>query len=169
MKQHSLSISDVAEAFPEPLHWCSVFYYELKMRVGDVFHADRSSLTIDGFTEPCYRGDRFSLGSLSQVNRPLQVEMTRRHIGRGLRFHYFSGEVYVECLSDAAIFVQSPSCNRFHGWHPATVVKIPPSKLIDSLDSATRSYETVFSLTHMCAIRISFVKGWGADYRSKML
>uniref|UniRef100_A0A183SIQ4 MH2 domain-containing protein n=1 Tax=Schistocephalus solidus TaxID=70667 RepID=A0A183SIQ4_SCHSO len=191
-----------------PLNWCSVFYYELNNRVGDVFHASKPKLTVDGFTEPSYGTDRFSLGGLSHVNRPLQVEMTRRHIGtsyltpkraqelltlnlgsafalerkmeakfpsRGLNLHYISSEVFVECLSDAAIFVQSPSCNRLNNWHPATVVKVPPRcnlKLFDNREfaellaqSVSRNYETVFSLTHMCFIRISFVKGWGADYR----
>nr|CAH8825013.1 unnamed protein product [Trichobilharzia regenti] len=160
--------------FSDVQYWCSVFYYELNTRVGDAFHAGRPTLTIDGFTEPCYRSDRFSLGSLSHVNRPLQVEMTRRHIGRGLKLHHIGSEVYLECLSDAAVFVQSPSCNHFHNWHLATVVKVPPKcnlKLFDSTtfasqlaDCMSRSYESVFALTHMCSIRISFVKGWGADY-----
>lgn len=65
-------------------YWCTVFYYELNTRVGDAFHAGRLTLTIDGFTEPCYRADRFSLGSLSHVDRPPQVEMTRRHIGKSI-------------------------------------------------------------------------------------
>ncbi|CAH8467815.1 unnamed protein product [Heterobilharzia americana] len=165
--------------FSDVQYWCSVFYYELNTRVGDAFHAGRPTLTIDGFTEPCYRSDRFSLGSLSHVNRPLQVEMTRRHIGRGLKLHHIGSEVYLECLSDAAVFVQSPSCNHFHNWHPATVVKVPPKcnlKLFDSTtfasqlaDCMSRSYESVFALTHMCSIRISFVKGWGADYRRQTI
>ncbi|KAF8561592.1 hypothetical protein P879_06211 [Paragonimus westermani] len=165
--------------FSDLKYWCTVFYYELNTRVGDAFHASRLTLTIDGFTEPCYRADRFSLGSLSHVNRPAQVETTRRHIGRGLRLHHVGNEVYLECLSDAAIFVQSPSCNHYHNWHPATVVKVPPKcnlKLFDSRAFATqlvecfsRSYESVFALTHMCAIRISFVKGWGAEYRRQTI
>ncbi|CAH8484145.1 unnamed protein product [Schistosoma margrebowiei] len=165
--------------FSDVQYWCSVFYYELNTRVGDAFHAGRPTLTIDGFTEPCYRSDRFSLGSLSHVNRPLQVEMTRRHIGRGIRLHHIGSEVYLECLSDAAVFVQSPSCNRFYSWHPATVVKVPPKcnlKLFDSAafasqlaDNMSRSYESVFSLTHMCSIRVSFVKGWGAEYRRQTI
>ncbi|CAH8487858.1 unnamed protein product [Schistosoma rodhaini] len=165
--------------FSDVQYWCSVFYYELNTRVGDAFHAGRPTLTIDGFTEPCYRSDRFSLGSLSHVNRPLQVEMTRRHIGRGIRLHHIGSEVYLECLSDAAVFVQSPSCNRFYSWHPATVVKVPPKcnlKLFDSTafasqlaDNMSRSYESVFSLTHMCSIRVSFVKGWGAEYRRQTI
>ncbi|CAL8104610.1 unnamed protein product [Calicophoron daubneyi] len=166
-------------SFSDLKYWCTVFYYELNTRVGDAFHAGRLTLTIDGFTEPCYRADRFSLGSLSHVNRPPQVESTRRHIGRGLRLHHVGNEVYLECLSDAAIFVQSPSCNHYHNWHPATVVKVPPKcnlKLFDSRAFATqlvecisRSYESVFALTHMCAIRISFVKGWGAEYRRQTI
>lgn len=160
-------------------YWCSVYYYELNTRVGDAFHAGRSVLIVDGFTEPCYRADRFSLGSLSQVNRPSQVEKTRRHIGRGLKLHHIGDEVYVECLSDASIFVQSPSCNQIHSWHPATVVKVPPKCNLKLFDSTTftnhlaecmsRNYESVFALTHMCAIRISFVKGWGAEYRRQTI
>jgi len=160
--------------YVEPESWCSIVYYELNTRVGEEFRVSSRVVTVDGFTDPTKREDRICLGLLSNVNRNASIEFTRQQVGRGVCISYRNGEVFAQCLSNYAIFVQSRNCNAVHGFHPTTVCKIPTGvslKIFDSHafcrllnDSVLRGYEAVFDMTKMCTIRISFVRGWGAEY-----
>lgn len=165
---------NVEISYKEPAYWCSMCYYELNSRVGETFQTSTTSVIVDGFTDPANNQSRFCLGLLSNVNRNSTIENTRRHIGKGVHIYYVGGEVYAECLSDSAVFVQSRNLNYHHGFHPTTVCKIPPGcalKIFNNQEfaqllsqSVNHGYAAVFELTKMCTIRMSFVKGWGAEY-----
>lgn len=164
--------------YVEPAFWCTVSYYELNQHVGESFHASQPYVNVDGFVDPS-SSSRFCLGVLSNVNRTYESEQCRKLINRGVRLYHMGGDVFAECLSDSPIFVQSANCNTMNGWHPATVCKLPPGcnlKIFSHHEFANilartvpEGYNAVFQLTKMCSIRISFVKGWGNDYRRQAI
>jgi len=89
---------------------CSYIAYvpanQIYLLWGETFHAAQSSLTVDGFTDPS-SAERFCLGLLSNVNRTQHVEITRRHVGKGLwRKHLLC---YVQVTSQILVAV---FCNR---------------------------------------------------------
>lgn len=132
---------------PSLKNWCSVFYYELNNRVGDVFHASKPKFTVDGFTAPSLGTERFSLGGLSHVNRPPQVDMTRRHIGKKCLFCMIClflnfcpcgmGEYLATLLETVLIAViVSTSGNRDANY--------PSDSRIDCfIDPSSRSYQAI--------------------------
>lgn len=166
----------VQVAYEEPAYWASVAYYELNSRVGEAFRCNSNSLTIDGYTSPPDNNtNRFCLGQISNINRNSSIEMTRQHIGRGVHLYFVNDDdLYLECQSEKSVFVQGRMGNYLHNMDLSTVYKVPKNcslKIFNNTEfsrllaqAVNHGYEAVFDLTKMCTIRISFVKGWGAEY-----
>lgn len=114
---------------PAPEYWCSVAYFELDTQVGETFKVPSSkpSVQIDGYVDPS-GGDRFCLGALSNVHRTEQSERARMHIGKGVQLKLEGeGNVWIQCLSDHSVFVQSYYLDREAGRSPGDAVhKIYP-------------------------------------------
>ncbi|EFX80419.1 hypothetical protein DAPPUDRAFT_304115 [Daphnia pulex] len=122
---------------PVPEFWCSVAYFELDTQVGETFKVPSScpTVTVDGYVDPS-GGDRFCLGALSNVHRTDQSERARLHIGKGVQLDLRGeGDVWLRCLSDHSVFVQSYYLDREAGRAPGDAVhKIYPSAYIKVFD-----------------------------------
>ena len=79
--------------YQESSKWCTVSYYELNTRVGEIFHSNSNSFCIDGFTNTMANENRFSLGQFSNIQRNSEIEKTRRSIGKGL-FNFHATIIY---------------------------------------------------------------------------
>ncbi|XP_055646701.1 mothers against decapentaplegic homolog 4 isoform X2 [Falco peregrinus] len=122
---------------PAPEYWCSIAYFEMDVQVGETFKVPSSCpiVTVDGYVDPS-GGDRFCLGQLSNVHRTEAIERARLHIGKGVQLECKGeGDVWVRCLSDHAVFVQSYYLDREAGRAPGDAVhKIYPSAYIKVFD-----------------------------------
>ncbi|XP_065185285.1 mothers against decapentaplegic homolog 5-like [Sycon ciliatum] len=172
----SIPANAVPVPYPEQDCWCAIHYYELNQRVGEPFlaHSSKTSIVVDGFTDPNQQQDRFSLGLLSNPGRNSTIESARKHIGKGMHMFYIGGEVFVECLSEASLFVQSRNANAINHFNPSTVCKLTktrnmrvfnnPRFAADLTEAVHQGYDAVSNLVSNCHFRVSFVKGWGSEY-----
>lgn len=171
-------------------YWSSIAYYERDVQVGETFKvADTfKEVTIDGGMDMATAGDRFCLGPLSNVHRTEASEKARLYIGKGVRLECRNeGDIWIRCLSDQAVFLQSFYLDREAGRAPGDAVhKIYPQACIKVFDLQqcftqmdqhvkmaihTRMQQqmhgqtlSVDDLRRLCVLRLSFVKGWGPDY-----
>uniref|UniRef100_I3IZA5 Mothers against decapentaplegic homolog n=2 Tax=Oreochromis TaxID=8139 RepID=I3IZA5_ORENI len=131
------SFPAVAAGSGTPDYWCSIAYFEMDVQVGETFKVPSSCpiVTVDGYVDPS-GGDRFCLGQLSNVHRTEAIERARLHIGKGVQLECKGeGDVWVRCLSDHAVFVQSYYLDREAGRAPGDAVhKIYPSAYIKVFD-----------------------------------
>ncbi|XP_075884817.1 mothers against decapentaplegic homolog 4-like isoform X2 [Nelusetta ayraudi] len=122
---------------PGPDFWCSICYFELDVQVGEMFKVQSSCplVTVDGYVDPS-GGDRFCLGQLSNVHRTAYSHRARLHIGRGVQLECRGeGDVWMRCLSDHSVFVQSFYLDREAGRAPGDGIhKIYPGAYIKVFD-----------------------------------
>ena len=118
--------------------------------------------------------DHFCVGSLTNASRNEKTESARKHIGHGIQLTYVGGELYVDCSSDHAVFIQSEIFARSLGLPSLSVMKLSPghgAKVFTNQEfakhlheSVAKGYNDTFKLTSTCSVYLSFIKGWGPDY-----
>lgn len=152
--------------YQEPSSWGTIAYYELNNRLGEQFHCRKTLVTVDGFTDPSQSGDRFCLGSISNINRNSQIEAVRRAIGQGVTLHYAAGDLFAECTSDKPIFVQSRICNCQNNYEPVSVIKLEPGMTLKIFDTTLfgnilnrvihQGFAATYELIKLCVVRYVF-------------
>uniref|UniRef100_A0A914YUE0 MH2 domain-containing protein n=1 Tax=Panagrolaimus superbus TaxID=310955 RepID=A0A914YUE0_9BILA len=159
--------------------WCHIHYYEFGERVGEIFKAISPSVIIDGLCAPS-DATRLCLGAVGNPNRDPVAVASRRQIGRGCKLIYQEGNVIIESMSDAAIFIQSPIHAKSRNDHLATVYRLPAGHRMEVFNSKlftqllehakiSNDFNQIYYLQTMCHVRMSFVKGWGERYRRQQI
>nr|AVK72359.1 SMAD4 protein [Meara stichopi] len=121
---HANDLKNVLANKRSPDNWCSVAYFELDQQVGPTYKVtfQKKTFTVDGYVDPSCT-DRFCLGQLSNVHRTEASDKARKHIGKGIQLETKGiGDVWVKCLSDHCVFVQSYYLDREAGRAPGDAV-----------------------------------------------
>ena len=145
--------------------WCSITYYELAHKTGETFFGNHPTVSVDGFTDPdTKKSHRFSLGSFTNVNREKITADVRRVIGKGIELVWRNHEVFIHCISNHSIFVQSTNCNHINNYDIDTVLKVPNGHKLKIFDmkefsktlceAIPRGYKDIYSLVGWGVIQI---------------
>jgi len=155
--------------------WCTIHYYELNSKQGQPFEGKNTTVKVDGSEQQTLPGARLCLGSIENSLRTNESKMARKQVHEGVELRYEGGRIQLRNTSPTSIFVQSTNMNQTHQLRHQTVIKIPSGHqaiIFNNTDfakylrqSVELGYEPVYKLKNFCVIRLSFVKGWGADYR----
>lgn len=145
------------------------------------FHAYTKEIKIDNGTHP-FLTNRFCLGHIQNIRRTDKIEGVRCVLGRGVRLlgGFGNTDVHLENLSQSKVFVQSANLNELDKCDQRQIRPILPGeqgKIFDKVSFSLKlqelthnyDYERVTQMVDDCKIRISFVKGWGVDYRRKTI
>ncbi|CAG5098638.1 Oidioi.mRNA.OKI2018_I69.XSR.g15846.t2.cds [Oikopleura dioica] len=158
--------------------WLTVAYWEREIRLGEKFFGWQPDVFISGGYNPnTENGSKFCLGAIANPSRDDKTSSVRCHIGQGIKI---SGGpncqvVYLDNLSDHAVFIQSQNWNIRAGQHKNKIIKVPSrgrAEVFNTSDFYERlfaakihGYNAVADLAHHCTMRLSFVKGWGVGYK----
>ncbi|VDN57756.1 unnamed protein product [Dracunculus medinensis] len=159
-------------------NWIHITYYELSKRVGDIFKGTTNCVTVDGFCAPS-EAERFCLGALSGADRSVRMTNVRRQIGNGIIIYRDGNDVHLKSIAETQIFIQCPNYASKSGDHPSTVYRFACGQgmLIFSdeffqkklKENADKGYDALHALQHLCHTRVSFVKGWGQQYKRQTI
>ena len=166
-------IDETQVHFQEIDCWSTIQYYELNQKVGLPFKPATMQAYVNGYTDTVTK-DRLCLGSLTNTSRNDKTESARKHIGHGIQLSYVCGELFVDCLSESPVFIQSKVIARSLGLPLLSVMRLTPggcTKIFSTLEFSKLLHETVaegykatFDLTNFCSVYLSFIKGWGPEY-----
>uniref|UniRef100_A0A0N4Z6K3 MH2 domain-containing protein n=1 Tax=Parastrongyloides trichosuri TaxID=131310 RepID=A0A0N4Z6K3_PARTI len=158
--------------------WVHLKYWEFQSRTGATFCGKEDRIIVDGF---CDKGDnnRFSLGSLTSPERNVAISKVLCQIGGGCHIIKVGDNVKIESKCKSPIFIQCPMQGVISGTDPSCVYRLSPgtdltiydNNLFNNMLMKTKNDGNIglINLQQYYQTRISFIKGWGENYRRKSI
>uniref|UniRef100_A0A0N5B1S4 MH2 domain-containing protein n=1 Tax=Strongyloides papillosus TaxID=174720 RepID=A0A0N5B1S4_STREA len=157
--------------------WCHLKYWEFHSRTGATYRGRSDTIIVDGFCNKDGAKNRFSLGSLTSPERNVAISKVLCQIGGGCHIIKIGDNVKIQSKCKSPIFIQCPMQGGISGTDPACVYRLSPGSEICIYDHEVfsrmlRKAEGMVGLINLqqyYQTRISFIKGWGENYRRKCI